>query len=89
MPVGCEKNMRQNKLSDNVFRFLPIRDAFYKPLISRAFCHISQMRPIIDLGKPTQYGPRGLEGAGRGFSTSAAWMTMHAREAKTDPTRLR
>jgi ATP synthase protein I len=25
------------------------------------------MRPIVDLGKPTQYGPRGLEGAGRGF----------------------
>jgi ATP synthase protein I len=25
------------------------------------------MRPIVDLAKPTQYGPRGLEGAGRGF----------------------
>jgi len=25
------------------------------------------MRPIVNLGNPTQYGPRGLEGAGRGF----------------------
>ena len=42
-----------------------------KSLIFRAFCHISQMRHIIDLAKPSAYGPRGFQGAGRGFSPRA------------------
>jgi hypothetical protein len=44
-----EKDMRQNRFRERIP--IPVKqDALSKPLILRAFCHISQMRPIVDLG---------------------------------------